>query len=135
MMDGSAKKWLWVRNRYPKWSAGIWKHGLKPAICLVVFAFDPCPNTFGITSSWQCKQWRAKRNSPTQQNQKNTCPTPGLPVPVAGGKRHLLLFVGGSLRPASLLQLREMGMRNGMTSMNHPTCGFLYGHRVHLRIP
>lgn len=73
---------------------------------LVVFAFDPCPNTFGITSSWLCKQWRAKRNSPTQQ--KNNAPPPVSPVPVAGGKRHLLLFVGGSLRPASLLQLREL---------------------------
>ena len=23
--------WLWVKNRYPKWNLGKWKHGLKSA--------------------------------------------------------------------------------------------------------
>ena len=23
--------WLWVKNGYPKWNPGKWKHGLKPA--------------------------------------------------------------------------------------------------------
>ena len=24
--------WVWVKNRYPKWNPGKWKHGLKPAV-------------------------------------------------------------------------------------------------------
>ena len=24
--------WLWVKNMYPKWNPGKWKHGLKPAV-------------------------------------------------------------------------------------------------------
>ena len=24
--------WVWVKNRYPKWNPGKWKHGLKPEV-------------------------------------------------------------------------------------------------------
>ena len=36
-------KWLWVKNRHPKWNAGTWKHGPKPAVPWW-FNFDPYPN-------------------------------------------------------------------------------------------
>ena len=29
--------WRWVKNRYPKWNPGKWKHGLKYVHILVVF--------------------------------------------------------------------------------------------------
>ena len=28
--------WLWVKNRYPKWSHGKWNQGLKPAVQFLV---------------------------------------------------------------------------------------------------
>ena len=34
--------WLWVKNRYPKWKLGTWKHGLKPAVP-EWFNFEPQP--------------------------------------------------------------------------------------------
>ena len=34
--------WLWVKNRYPKWNPGKWKHGLEPAVPWW-FIFDPYP--------------------------------------------------------------------------------------------
>ena len=40
--DRKGISWLWVKNRFPKWNPGKWKHGLKPAVpCW--FSFDPCP--------------------------------------------------------------------------------------------
>ena len=38
----SPLSWLWVKNRYPKWNLGKWKHGLKPAVRWW-FKFDPYP--------------------------------------------------------------------------------------------
>ena len=35
--------WLWVKNMYPKWNPGNWKHGPKPAVPWW-FYFDPCPH-------------------------------------------------------------------------------------------
>ena len=29
---GDPLKWLWVKNRYPKWNPSNWKHGPKPAV-------------------------------------------------------------------------------------------------------
>ena len=36
------KSWLRVKNGYPKWNPGKWKHGLKPAVPWW-FNFDPHP--------------------------------------------------------------------------------------------
>ena len=36
-------KWLWVKNRYPKWNPGKWKHGPKLAVPWWL-NFDPYPN-------------------------------------------------------------------------------------------
>ena len=36
-------KWAWVKNRYPKWISGKWKHVLTPEVFLVVY-FDPPSN-------------------------------------------------------------------------------------------
>ena len=35
--------WLRVKNRYPKWNPGKWKHGLTPAVPWW-FSFDPYPH-------------------------------------------------------------------------------------------
>ena len=34
--------WRWVKNQYPKWNPGKWKHGLKPVVPWW-FYFDPYP--------------------------------------------------------------------------------------------
>ena len=36
-------RWLWVKDRYPKWNPGKWKHGLKPVVSWW-FNFDPYPS-------------------------------------------------------------------------------------------
>ena len=43
--SGKTGKWQWVKNRYPKWNPGKWKHGLKSAVPWW-FNFDPCPHVF-----------------------------------------------------------------------------------------
>ena len=47
---------LWVKNRYPKWNPGKWKHGLKAAVPWW-FNFDPYPHPQGnhakILKGWQ----------------------------------------------------------------------------------
>ena len=40
---GKSMKWLWGKNRYPKWNPGKWKHGPKPVVPWW-FHFDPHPN-------------------------------------------------------------------------------------------
>ena len=44
-------KWLWVKNRYPKWNPGTWNQRLKPAVCWWLY-FDPHPRGHGFFAHW-----------------------------------------------------------------------------------
>ena len=45
--------WLWVKNRYPKWNFGKWKHGLKSAVPWW-FNIDPQPYVQTSPSALDC---------------------------------------------------------------------------------
>ena len=83
--------WLWVKNRYPKWNPGKWKHGPTPVVPWW-FNFEPCPNNSQnvVSTSWlklsipkaplgdpRCPRW----GQVVAQRAARACAVPGL-----GGK-------------------------------------------------
>ena len=45
-------RWLWVKNRYPKWNPGKWQNGPKPVPWW--FNFDPYPDDSSLVISIPC---------------------------------------------------------------------------------
>ena len=93
-------KWLWLKNRYPKWNPGKWKLGLKPAGphsgCHFFFLEGPLESWF---SSWfPLKKPQKSRHRHTKTGKKpcsqmdpirpggaRCCPASPAPPPGGGG--------------------------------------------------
>ena len=70
--NAGAFKWLWVKNRCPKWNPGKWKHERKPAVPWW-FNFDPFPNNNGAVRRFTTIFVASAIRDPPPPRRKSLC--------------------------------------------------------------